>query len=197
MLYKVLFLLLLSFFVLSGCSPTVEVVREDTPKEDKVLFADNDPKKIVQEAKTYYDKGQFQIALEGYKKAADMGEAIAQNNLGFMYYDGKGVTQNFTQAVKWFRKAAQQGLADAQYNIARMYQTGKGVEQDVDQAVHWYFKAAKQGDAKALSYLGQIDPSNPGVSQAFKQAKQQFEEQAEKGDTQAQKNLRKNLFYQG
>ena len=33
----------------------------------------------------------------------------AQSNLGLMYMEGFGVTQDFTEAVKWFRKAADQG----------------------------------------------------------------------------------------
>ena len=35
---------------------------------------------------------------------AKSGEAEAQNALGEAYYDGKGVTENLTEAVKWFTK---------------------------------------------------------------------------------------------
>ena len=62
-----------------------------------------------------------------YRKAADQGIAEAQFNLGVMYRDGQGVTQDYAEAVKWFRKAADQGNADAQFNLGVMYRNGEGV----------------------------------------------------------------------
>lgn len=41
--------------------------------------------------------------------AAELGYAVEQNNLGFMYSNGEGVKQDFTEAEKWYRKAAKQG----------------------------------------------------------------------------------------
>ena len=38
---------------------------------------------------------------------ADKGEPEAQNALGLMYRNGRGVTQDFTQAIQWFQKAAE------------------------------------------------------------------------------------------
>jgi uncharacterized protein len=38
-------------------------------------------------------------------------------DLGWMYADGRGVTQDDGQAVSWFRKAAEQGDAVAQNNL--------------------------------------------------------------------------------
>ena len=45
----------------------------------------------------------------GYRKAADQGLADAQDNLGDMYADGRGVAKDDAQAVAWYRKAADQG----------------------------------------------------------------------------------------
>ena len=42
------------------------------------------------------------------------GDTNAQFNLGVMYEDGRGVTQDYQEAVKWYRKAAEQGDAEAQ-----------------------------------------------------------------------------------
>lgn len=41
---------------------------------------------------------------------AKQGDVDAQFILGFMYANGKGVSQNDMEAVKWFKKAAEQGL---------------------------------------------------------------------------------------
>ena len=59
-------------------------------------------------------------ALTWYRKAADQGNAEAQNNLGVMCESGHGVPQDYAQAVVWYRKAADQGFAPAQYNLGVM-----------------------------------------------------------------------------
>ena len=89
-----------------------------------------------------------------WRKAAEQGNADAQNNLGTAYSDGRGVPQDFSQAAVWWRKAADQGDANAQYNLGVAYDQGQGVVQDHAQAAYWYRKAAKQGIAEALGNLG-------------------------------------------
>ena len=46
-------------------------------------------------------------------KAAEQGDADAQNYLGWMYSHGSGVCKNKVEAVKWYRKVAEQGDSDA------------------------------------------------------------------------------------
>jgi len=53
----------------------------------------------------------YSKAAELYRKAAEQGHVIAQNNLGSMYDSGLGVQQDSAQAVQWFRKAAERGYA--------------------------------------------------------------------------------------
>ena len=48
---------------------------------------------------------------------AEQGNADAQYNLGVMYYNGRGVRQDYAEAVKWYRQAAEQGYPQAQYNF--------------------------------------------------------------------------------
>ena len=48
---------------------------------------------------------------------------------------GKGVEQDYAEAVKWYRLAAEQGTADAQNNLGYAYYYGNGVEQDYAEAV--------------------------------------------------------------
>jgi TPR repeat protein len=49
--------------------------------------------------------------VEWFRKSAQQGYAWTEYNLGFMYANGKGVSQDYTEAVKWYRKAAEQGAA--------------------------------------------------------------------------------------
>ena len=43
------------------------------------------------------------------RKSSEKGDASAQNALGLLYYEGKGVPQNYGQAKEWFEKAAETG----------------------------------------------------------------------------------------
>lgn len=85
---------------------------------------------------------------------AKTGDAEAQNALGDAYYDGKGVTENLTEAVKWYKKAAFQENAKAQYNLGVCYYYGYGVEKYKGEAQKWLTKAAEQGYAEAQNFLG-------------------------------------------
>lgn len=117
---------------------------------------------------------------------AKSGEAEAQNALGEAYYDGKGVTENLTEAVKWFTKAAEQENAKAEYNLGDCYYYGYGVYKDYGEAVKWYTKAAEQGNAEAQNSLGyyyEIDELNP------KKAVEWYTKAAEQGLPRAQCNL--------
>ena len=56
-------------------------------------------------------------AIKWYRKAAEQGYAIAQNNLGDCYYYGNGVERDCVEAIKWYRKAAEQGYCSCRYNL--------------------------------------------------------------------------------
>jgi TPR repeat protein len=59
-------------------------------------------------------------AMIWYRKAADAGVALAMNNLGFMYQNGRGVAKDDAQAVIWYRKAAEMGNEIAKGNLQKM-----------------------------------------------------------------------------
>jgi hypothetical protein len=98
-------------------------------------------------------------AFDWYEKAAKLGDAKAQCQIGLMYRYGLGITQDYSKAKKWFEKAAHKGDANAQYNLGVLYHNGQGVAKDYAKAREWYQKAAEQGNAvaqKNLNYLRQI-----------------------------------------
>jgi hypothetical protein len=47
----------------------------------------------------------FAVAAQYYRKGADAGDCVATMNLGGMYYNGDGVSQDRNEAVRWFYKA--------------------------------------------------------------------------------------------
>ena len=94
-------------------------------------------------------------AVRWYRKAAERGYIVAQNNLGVAYSEGQGVRQDYPEALRWYRKAAEQGFAAAQHNLGEMYYEGKGVHQNYTEALRWYLKAAEQGFSPAQNRLGE------------------------------------------
>jgi uncharacterized protein len=105
---------------------------------------------------------------------AEQGNVYAQNILGAFYYEGRGVPQDYKEAVKWYRKAAEQGLAGAQGDLGLMYRIGKGVLQDYKEAIKWYKKAAEQGNSIAQGDLGVMYVMGQGVIQDYVMAHMYF-----------------------
>jgi TPR repeat protein len=136
-----------------------------------------------------YNRGDYATALEQLKPLAQLGNAEAQVYLGEMYYYGKGVAQDDTQAVYWYRQAAQQRHANGQYNLGWMYRKGKGVAQNDTQAVYWYRQAAKQGYAVGQKNLGDMYSDGKGVEQNHARAIFWYRKAAEQGLAQAQYTL--------
>ena len=82
-----------------------------------------------------------------------------KTNLDVMYAKGRGVAQNYAQAVYWFKKSAKQGVALAQYILGVMYYNGLGVARSYVHAYYWYNKSAGQGHAKAQDILNKWCPT--------------------------------------
>lgn len=123
---------------------------------------------------------------------AKSGEAEAQNALGEAYYDGKGVTENLTEAVKWFTKAAEQENAKAEYNLGVCYYYGYGVQyKDRGEAVKWYTKAAEQGLRLAQCNLGVCYEYGNGVEKNLEEAVKWYTKAANQEYARAQYNLGK------
>lgn len=108
-------------------------------------------------------RGDYGDALSEWQPVAEQGNASAQYNLGQLYRDGLGVTQDYKEAEKWYRMAAQQGFRDAQYNLAFMHYKGYGVPQNYKEAMKWYLSAAENGLAAAQFTLGVMYLNGEGV----------------------------------
>ena len=62
---------------------------------------------------------------------AESGDVVSQYHLGRSYDKGKGVAQDYKEAVKWYKKAAEYGSADAQSSLGSCDETGDGVAKDL------------------------------------------------------------------
>jgi len=109
-------------------------------------------------------RGDYATALKFWRPLAEQGDAKAQNKLGFIYANGRGVPPDDTEAVKWwrlaaeqghaeaaelYRRAAEQGDAKAQFILGIFYGIGRGIPQDYVSARMWFTLAAAQGHENA------------------------------------------------
>ncbi len=127
---------------------------------------------------------------------AERGDTASQSYLGFAYFKGEGVPQDFIHAAVWFRKAAEQGHAQAQFSLGLQYEVGKGVPQDYAQAVVWYRKAAEQGVDMAQYCLGEAYSHGNGVPLDYVQAALWYRKAAEQGHPEPQFSLAQ-LYHMG
>ena len=136
-----------------------------------------------------------EILPEELQQAAEQGSDVAQLELGYMYYDGKGVPKDLAAAARWFRKAADQGNDAAQGRLGYMYYNGEGVPKDLAVAARWFRKAADQGDDAAQVMLGGMYYKGEGVPKDLVAAARWYREAADRGNDFAQAALGYMYYY--
>lgn len=139
-----------------------------------------------------YDQGDYATALREFQPLAEKGHAESQFKLGVMYFNGRGVAQDFAKAMKWWRKAADQGHAEAR-NVSKLLLEGM----NYGGAAEWYLKAAKQGNADAQYKLGFLYATGGrGLAQDYVKAGKWYRLAAAQGHSRAQYNLGA-MYYKG
>ncbi len=140
--------------------PVVENPKQaPVPKHESA----SEQKKLPQEETYYlnianecYKEGEYEKALEYFKKAAEKGSVISAYNVGVLYNTGKGVRQDKEEAFCWFEKAAEKGHVLGQYVCGKALVYGTGTEKDYIKAEFWLKKAADQGDEESATLLRSI-----------------------------------------
>jgi len=138
-------------------------VEEETEEEETV---NDEIKEASDIAYKFTQKKKYKEAFPHLEIAANGGDAWAQNQLGFMYSDGDGVTQDYAKALYWREKAANQGYKFAQNMLGHTYYYGKGVIKDYRKALSWYEKSAAQGDKDAKKMINQVTKELPAFEAA-------------------------------
>lgn len=108
----------------------------------------------LKQAKAISKQSQEQFNL--YKKAAELGNAEAQYQVGeYLFYGLGGVIKDKYQALEWYKSAAEKDHAEAQTMIGIYYRGGyAGLTQSREEAFKWYNKAVENGSASAMNELG-------------------------------------------
>ena len=144
--------------------------------------------KIADEA---YEAKDYAKAMKYYLYAAEKNNDVAQCQIGTMYRNGEGVTQDNSIAMKWYLKSAEQGNVLAQFCLGAMYYIGQGVAKDYAEAFKWYHKAAEQGKDSAMWSVALCYENGTGVEKNIDKAVYWYKKGAEKGDADCKYALKR------
>lgn len=111
------------------------------------------------------------LAVEWWRKAAEIGDAYACDCMGYCYSIGQGgLPKDLEQAFAYYLKAAERGYAGAYFTLGLCYSEGNGIGQDDEQAFSWFKKAAENDNPMAWVELGKCYSNGSGVPADYSQA---------------------------
>lgn len=111
---------------------TIEKAMEHLSSQEK-----QEAERLFGIALEYAEQKDFSCSAEYYAKAAAYGHPGAQNNLGRLYENGNGVSEDKKKAFELYLEAAKHGSCAAMRNIIYLYLHGTGIERDYDAANEW------------------------------------------------------------
>jgi len=75
----------------------------------------------IEQADSYYEKQQYELAINAYLKAAAVNEGKAFYQLGVMNYKGFGIEKDPVKALVWFSLAANYNYGDAKVVVENLF----------------------------------------------------------------------------
>lgn len=98
----------------------------------------------------------FDFIVSLYENAISVGNIYAMNDLGALYYDGRGCEQDFSKAIYYYEMAAKLGNRQAQENLGYCYYYGRSVDVDYEKAFHYFALGAFDGHLISLYKIGDM-----------------------------------------
>ena len=136
-------IVVIGVLIISGCSASSK----------------KDPEAIYRDAALLASTGRYEEAAQMWKKAAELGHSKAMSDLGALYSNGLGVSEDWEEAVKWWTKAVQAGDSESIYNVGVYhYKQGK-----FNKAFLWLNEAAHRGIAAGMMSVGSMHMKGEGV----------------------------------
>lgn len=128
-------------------------------------------------------------AAAWYRMAAEQGHAGAQNNLGLLYFTGRGVQHDPSRALELYESAARQNDPSGIANLGIMYLFGHEVEVDRDRALQLLEAAAKLDNPRAQYLTAVLLLDRKPVLESEHPSIRWLEAAAEKGLESARRRL--------
>jgi TPR repeat protein len=101
------------------------------------------------------------LAVKYYLRAAQLGFAPSQNNVGWHYYQGDGVVRRIPEAVFWITRSADQGEPFAYGSLCEIYDAGDAFEANDIEAYKWCWLAVEHEPA------GRVRENDRSILQKF------------------------------
>ncbi len=178
----------------------VAFLKEKNKEASNEAYADIKPlldfyaEKGVPFAQTFLGNMYFRMqrdykeAAKWYRKAAEQGNAVAQNNLGYVYNVHLDSKEANKEAIKWYLKSAEQGCVYAQFNLGVMHvgvTLGNDGARKYKTGYMWYYLAYLGGSTDAKARLKELEEegwfssakvSKSEVTEAKVEAKRKYDE---------------------
>lgn len=135
----------------------------------------------------YYAPAPYLNVRQAVKLFRETGGKVGASALmmGVAYEEGKGLPQNFAEAVDWYRKAIALGQNEAYAYLGSAYLDGRGVPASEEEAVSLLQQGADKGDPRSQRRLAVLYTQGKGVPYDYEKALHWSLEAARGGDIQA------------
>lgn len=154
------------------------------------MLRQTDPARYYAHACQFDREGNFAKAAKFYFKAANLGHAASQYNLGVAYERGDGVKRDSKQALDWFIRAANNKHPGACWHLSGVY--GQGwLDQpcNLEEMRRWKKAAASIGHKEAQNSLGCDYLYGNGEEKDAKQALEWFNKSAQQKNPRSYFNM--------
>lgn len=138
-----------------------------------------------QEASELFLAGRYAEALPLYQELANAGDSLCQVFLGWMYYEGLGVSRDQDTAFVWFRRAADLGSREGAFYCGK-HAIARG---DYQEALSWFRASTCQDYGPALLWLGIMHKNGLGVSVDLDRASRYLRRAIANGSFPAEREL--------
>jgi TPR repeat protein len=112
-------------------------------------FAQN-AEELNNQSKELLSKRDYEKAFPILRKAAELGNAEAQYNLGYFLQNGVEISKNENEAFQWYKKSSENGFNDGHYAMMMAYANGSGTEINHEKAFEYALKCAQNNDATCM-----------------------------------------------
>ena len=109
----------------------------------------NDPAALFQVGSIHYRKAEYNEAFRYWSEAANLGDAVAHQNLSVLYREGKHVEMNEKRATYHLEEAAIAGQPDARFNLTLL----EWYEGSKERAMKHFIIAAILGEGDSVKKL--------------------------------------------
>jgi len=137
----------------------------------QISFGQNS-EELNRQSKDLLGQGSYKEALPVLKKAAELGNAEAQYNLGYFLQSGTAGEKNEKEAIEWYKKSSNNGFNNGHYAMMMAYGNGEGIEQNSEKAFEYALKCANNDDPTCVWNVVECYVTGKGVQQSISKFKE-------------------------